>query len=189
MSEFPEDSELIRLFSSGDKNAEKAFSIIVEKYGKNLYSQIRKVARNHEDTNDILQNVLVKVYRNISGFKEDCTLYTWLYRIARNETYTFLTKENKRLISDFDDPFLEIAAGTSRFEQIDSEEISRLLLEAIDLLPEKQALVFQLKFLEDLQYNEISERTGTSIGALKANYHHARQKIEEILIERLNLLK
>lgn len=188
MSGFPEDDELIRLFSSGGKNAEKAFSIIVDKYGKSLYSQIRTIVRNHEDTNDILQDVLVKVYGNLQGFKEDSSLYTWLYRITRNETYTFLTKEKKRLISDLDAPYFEFATGTVRFEQIDSERISELLLEAIRLLPEKQALVFQLKFLEDLQFNEISERTGTSIGALKANYHHARQKIEEILIERLNLL-
>lgn len=167
--------------------AERAFKAIVTQYGELLYRQIRTIARNHEHTNDILQNVFIKVYQNLSDFKGDSTIYTWLYRIARNESLNFLDKEKRRTGVDLDAPVMEILAGHSSLDGISEEDISNWLLEAIDSLPEKQAIVFQLKYFEDMKYSEISVRLSTSEGALKANYHHARQKIEEFLLSKLNL--
>ena len=186
MSQHPEDNEIIALFSHGGANTEKAFSILVAKYGDSLYQLIRRYTKNHEHTNDVLQNVLIKVFQNLSKFNQDSSLYTWLYRIARNESLNFLDKEKRRTGVDIDAPVLEIMAGHSSLEQISGEEISALLEKAIDQLPEKQAVVFQLKYFEDLKYSEISSRLSTSEGALKASFHHAKQKIEEFLLNELN---
>jgi len=182
----PEDDSIIELFAQGGTLADKAFSQLVQKYGESLYSQIRAIARNHEHTNDILQNVLIKVFQNLNNFKGDSALYTWLYRIARNETLNFLDKEKRRTGIDIDEPILEIIAGHSVLDGISSEDITEILQAAIDTLPEKQAVVFQLKYFEELKYSEISTRLKTSEGALKANFHHAKQKIEVFILNRLN---
>jgi RNA polymerase sigma-70 factor (ECF subfamily) len=186
MNIHPEDESILELFAQGGTLAEKAFSQLVQKYGETLYSQIRVITRNHEHTNDVLQNVLIKVFQNLSNFKGDSALYTWLYRIARNETLNFLDKEKRRTGVDVDEPILEIIAGHSVLDGVNSEQISSILNEAIDSLPEKQALVFQLKYFDDLKYSEISKKLNTSEGALKANFHHAKQKIEEFVLNKLN---
>lgn len=186
MQKHSEDDHIVALFHRGGASAHKAFTQLVAKYGDVLYRQIRTVAKNHEATNDILQNVLIKVYQNLNGFKGESALYTWMYRIARNETLNFLEKEKRRSGVDLDAPFLEILAGHHTLDQQSGEEISAWLLEAIAILPEKQAIVFQLKYFEEMQYNEMSEKLKTSEGALKASFHHARQKIEEFLLRKLN---
>lgn len=181
-----EDEHIVSEFLKGGIHSEKAFSLLVQQYGELLYAQIRRITKNHEHTNDILQNVLVKVYQNLGDFRGQSALYTWMYRIARNETLNFLDKEKRRSGIDVSQQLLEIKAGHHLLDQIDSETIERLLFEAIDLLPEKQALVFQLKYFEELKYSEISARLNTSEGALKASFHIARQKIEEYLRKQLN---
>ena len=182
-----DDKAIIELFNRGGKHANKAFKEIVASYGPRLYAQIRTMAKSHELTNDILQNVLIKVFQNLNQFKQESALYTWMYRIARNETLNFLEKENRRTGIDIDPPMLEILAGESNLSTISEERISNLLFEAVNALPEKQRQVFELKYFQELQYSEISKLLNTSEGALKANFHHAKQKIETFLRDQLNL--
>ncbi len=186
MTQHPDDNEILQLFHQGASFAERAFNLIAKKYGKQLYWQIRRITKNHEQTNDILQNVFVKVWLNLSGFNATSSLYTWMYRIARNETMTFLEKEKRNSSVDVDDSVVEIIAGHAALDTHTADEISELLMKAIDQLPEKQAQVFQLKYFEDLKYSEISQQLGTSEGALKASYFHAVQKIQEFIINALN---
>lgn len=186
MKQHPEDNEILKLFLQGASFSEKAFNQIVHKYGRQLYWQIRRITKNHEQTNDILQNVFVKVWLNLAKFNEQSTLYTWMYRIARNETITFLEKEKRNASVDIDDSVVEIIAGHAALDTHSPDEISELLMKAIDQLPEKQSQVFQLKYFEDLKYSEISAQLGTSEGALKASYFHAVQKIQEFILNALN---
>lgn len=181
-----EDQQILDLFDQGGSSIDKAFKLLVNTYGKILYTQIRRITRNHEQTNDVLQNVFVKVYQNLPKFQRNSTLYTWMYRIAYNETLNFLEKEKRRSGIDVDSPLLEILSGHAILDSLDSEKIWNLLQSAITQLPEKQALVFQLRYFEELPYSEISTKLGTSEGALKANFHHARQKIQEIMLNELN---
>lgn len=185
--QFPkEDQEILDLFDRGGSSIDQAFRLLVKTYGEILYSQIRRITRNHEQTNDVLQNVLVKIYQNLSSFKRNSSLYTWMYRICRNEALNFIEKENRRTGVDIDPPMLEIIAGNQSLDTLNSEKITDLLNRAIDSLPEKQALVFQLKYFEELPYKEISKKLSTSEGALKASFHHAKQKIQEFILNALN---
>lgn len=186
MSSHPEDQEILNWFAQGGSQKERGFTALVAKYGDSLYRQIRVIAKNHEYTNDILQNVLIKVYQKLSGFNQDSSLYTWLYRIARNESLNFLSKEKRRSGIDLDEPILEIKAGHALLDNQSAEYIESLLMSAIDELPEKQAIVFRMKYFEELKYSEMSLRLQTSEGALKASFHHAKQKIEEFVLNRLN---
>jgi RNA polymerase sigma-70 factor (ECF subfamily) len=186
MQSRPDDKYILKLFRQGGRNTNEAFRLLVDAYGEMLYRQIRQITRNHELTNDVLQNVLVKAFQKMDGFKGDSALYTWLYRIARNETLNYLDKEKRRTGIDLDAPVFEILAGSSSFEQIDGDKIHELLMNAIDTLPEKQAIVFQLKYFEELKYSEIAERLDTSEGALKASFFHAKEKIKNFLLNQLN---
>lgn len=185
--QFPqEDQEILDLFDQGGSSIDRAFQLLVRTYGEILYSQIRRITRNHEQTNDVLQNVLVKIYQNLPNFKRNSSLYTWMYRICRNEALNFLEKENRRTGVDLDPPMLEILAGNQTLDTLDAETISDLLTQAIDSLPEKQALVFQLRYFEEMPYSEISKKLTTSEGGLKASFHHAKQKIQEFILNALN---
>lgn len=186
MSKHPDDQDIINWFAQGGSKAEIAFSHLVQKYGDSLYRQIRFITRNHEHTNDVLQNVLVKVYQNLSGFKQESGLYTWLYRIARNETLNFISKEKRHKSVDLDQNFFEISAGHAVLDAHQPEFIESVFREAVLQLPEKQARVFQMKYFEEMKYSEISSVLNTSEGALKASYHIARQKIEEYVLSKLN---
>lgn len=181
-----DDSEIIQQFSLGGTQADQAFRTLVDQYGPALYRQIRGMAKSHELTNDILQDVFVKVYQNLASFNGDSALTTWMFRIARNESLNFLQKELRRSGVDLDASILEIKAGHSSLDQIDGEKISQLLQDAMETLPDKQATVFQLKYFEELPYHEISRRLGTSEGALKASFFHAKKKIEQFVLNKLN---
>ncbi len=186
MEKHLDEKELCRQFSQGGSLAEKAFTKIVQAFGPALYRQIRLITKNGQHTDDVLQNVFVKVYQNLGSFKGESSLYTWMYRIARNEALNFIQKEERRSGIDLDAAVFEIKAGHDVLDGTTEETISFLLDAAMESLPEKQALVFQLKYFEELPYKEISERLGTSEGALKASFHHAKQKIEKFILERLN---
>lgn len=189
MNRKPEDKDLIVKFLQGGKDAEVAFEQFVGKYGKVIYTQIFRLIGSEDQTKDVLQNVLIKIWTSLSAFREDSSLYTWVYRITRNETLNYLQKEKIRRTISIDDRLVTIIPGNEYLDHVSSELINELLSKAIESLPEKQALVFQLKYFEDLKYAEISALTNTSEGALKANYHHATQKIEEFILRELNHVK
>ena len=186
MSKPLDDKHIIELFNQGGKHIDVAFKGIVANYGEKLYSQIRRITRSHELTNDVLQNVLIKIYQNLDGFNQDSSLYTWIYRITRNETLNFIDKEKRRSGIDIDPPTLEIISGHDVLDGSTPEKILELFQKAIDSLPEKQAMVFQLKYFDELKYSEISAQLSTSEGALKASFHLAKQKIQKFILNELN---
>lgn len=180
------DSDLIALAQRGGRDKEQAFRLMVKQYGPVLYRQIRFITKNETLTDDILQDVFVKVFLNLDSFKGDSSIYTWLYRIARNEALNTLQKEKRRSGVDIDETVIELISGTQELNGVDAATIQDLLLKAISELPEKQAVVFQLKYFEDMKYSDMSKLLNTSEGALKANYFHAKEKIADFLQNALN---
>lgn len=171
------DDQILRFFNEG--NHQEAFKLLMNTYQERIYWHIRRILVTHEDTDDVLQNTLIKIWKGLSNFKGDSKLYTWIFRIASNETFTFLEK-NKRQLDQVDISACYQFSGPNS-DHVDGDYIQEQLEKALLTVPEKQRMVFHLKYFEDLQYNEISEIVGTSIGALKANYHLAVKKIEEYL--------
>lgn len=158
-----------------------AFKQLVQRYQKPLYYHIRNIVLNHDDTDDVLQNTFIKVFSNIEKFKGDSKLYSWMFRIATNESLTFIEQRAKKQgISNVE---LQQKAILSLESDVyfEGNEIQIKLQKAIATLPEKQQLVFKMKYFEDMKYENISEILDTSVGGLKANYHHAVKKIEEYL--------
>ena len=175
------DQEIVTKIKSG-KDANKAFRALIEKYQERLYWHIRRMVVDHDDTDDVLQNMFVKTWKGIANFREDSNLYTWLYRIATNEAITFINKKKRENNIPIDDSSYQIQAGQADY-LMDCNEIQEKLERAILTLPEKQRAVFHMKYYEDMKYTQISEVVGTSVGALKASYHIAVKKIENYLIE------
>ena len=157
----------------------QAFESIVNVYSRQLYWQIHYILQNHDDTDDVLQNTFIKAWKGFERFKGDSAIYTWLYRIAHNEAITFL-KQRKQLYSIDDEDFTEQATFEAD-EYFDGDATQKLLMQAVSTLPAKQRQVFCLKYFEDKKYEEISELVGTSIGALKASYHIAVEKITNFI--------
>lgn len=161
---------------------EAAFSKIVKKYSQQLYWHIRRMVLTHEDSDDILQNSFIKAWNNIDKFRGDSQLSTWLYRIAINETLTFLSQKQQNTIS-LNTPEGSIAEQLESDTYFNGNHADALFHSAISMLPEKQRLVFNMKYFENMKYEDISEILGTSVGALKASYHIAVKKIESYLKE------
>lgn len=157
---------------------EKAFKALVEKYKERLYWHIRRIVLDHDDADDVLQNTFIKVYRNIQSFKEDSAIYTWMYRIATNEALSFLQKRAKFYDISNEELQQKMAENLKADSYFDGDEIQLKLQEAIATLPEKQRIVFNMKYFEELKYEDMSSILETSVGALKASYHHAVKKIE-----------
>ena len=175
-----EEQHLLKqLQSEGEINA--PFSKLVKLYQERLYWHIRNMVKNHDDTDDILQNVFIKVYRNISKFKGESKLYSWLYRIATNESITFLNQKAKKYKISNDELSLHLIQNLEADVYFEGDEIQHKLQMAIAILPQKQQQVFNMKYFQELKYREISEILETSEGALKASYHLASKKIEEYL--------
>ncbi|UKN02508.1 sigma-70 family RNA polymerase sigma factor [Paracrocinitomix mangrovi] len=172
------DQELLEAFKT---NPQAGFQLIVKKYQERIYWQIRRLTKNHQDTEDVMQNVFIKVWNGLENFRADSNLYTWMYRIAFNETHTFLTKNQKRTTVDIDPPLFENKVVTEGGKELSGDEIEAILNKALDQLPEKQRQVFELKYFDELKFTEISEMLGTSVGALKTSYHLASKKIEEYI--------
>ena len=173
------ESQLLKMLRNR-KTQREGFANLVAEYSERLYWQIRKMVLSHDDANDILQDVFIKAWTNIDNFRGDAKLTTWLYRIAINESITFLNKKrNQNNISVDDDSFLLNQLESDSY--FDGDEAQQLLQKAILKLPEKQRLVFQLKYFEEMKYDDMSDILGTSVGALKASYHHAVKKIENFL--------
>lgn len=182
----PEDHEIVEWFTQHASLKEKAFTALTLKYGERLYFHIYHYLKNHEDTNDVLQNVLVKAYRNLDGFNQESGLYTWLYRIATNEALNYIQANKRHTSSSIDNGMIQITDSSVGLP--DAEVIEKHLNDAIRSLPEKQAIVFHLRYFDELPFAEIARITGTSEGGLKASYHIARQKVEDFIRRRLNLL-
>lgn len=163
------------------ETAQKAFDTLMRAYGEQVYWQIRKMVSSHEDANDLLQNCFLKVWTNLHNFRGDAKLSTWLYKIAVNETINFLNKERQRnnITEDGDDSFL--LANIESDEYFDGDRLQKDFQKAIATLPEKQRLVFNMRYFDDMKYEQISEILGTSVGALKASYHHAVKKLTALL--------
>ncbi len=168
------------------KNAQtqdKAFRELMSLYKERLYWHIRKIVISHDDTDDVLQNTFVKVYRSITNFKGDSKLYSWMYRIATNEAITFINKRAKERKVDMNEMQHQLVENLHADVYFDGSDIQIQLQKAIASLPQKQRLVFNMKYFDDMKYKDISEVLETSVGALKASYHHAVKKIEYILKE------
>lgn len=158
-----------------------AFGEVIKTFSEPLYWQIRRIVENHDDADDILQNTFLKAWTNLENFRGDAKLSTWLYKIAINESVTFLSKERKRAGLSLDDEESALANTIEADEYFDGDELARQLRLAVASLPEKQRLVFNMKYYDDMKYEEISEILGTSVGALKASYHLAVKKIEQYI--------
>lgn len=165
------------------KTQNLAFQELVQKFQKPLYAHIRNIVINHDDTDDVLQNTFIKVYQNLSKFKGESKLFSWMYRIATNEAITFINNKAKRNGTTSQEMQTKIVSNLQSDTYFDGNEIQLKLQNAVAKLPEKQQLVFKMKYYQELKYEEISEIVGTSVGALKASYHHAVKKIEEFMMK------
>jgi len=172
-----DEKELIKNLNN-PKTKDKAFRELVLLYQERLYWHIRKILISHEDTNDVLQNTFIKIHRGISNFNGNSKLFSWMYRIATNESLTFITKKSKQKNVSIDE--YQITSGHSLQNDVlfDGDSIQQILQDAIQTLPYKQRVVFNMKYFENMKYTEISEILETSVGALKASYFHAVKKIK-----------
>lgn len=162
----------------------EAFGDVIKRYSEPLYWQIRRMVNNHDDANDLLQNTFMKAWGSIEHFRGEAKLSTWLYKIAINESITFLERERKRQNISLDDEESFLINTIEADEFIDGDELALLLRKAIATLPEKQRLVFNMKYYDEMKYEQMSEILGTSVGALKASYHLAVKKIEHFFKDR-----
>ena len=173
------EKELIALLQEPSRQRE-AFECIVKTYSEPLYWQIRRLVLSHDDSNDILQNTFIKAWTNIDYFRKEAKMVTWLHRIALNECLTFLKRQRKRNLS-IDEMDQEVIDKLESDPYFNGDETQKMFLRAVHQLPEKQQIVFNLKYFKEMKYEEISEILGTSVGGLKASYHHAVMKIEAFL--------
>ena len=160
------------------KTQNEAFQILLSQYQKPLYYHIRNIVLNHDDADDVLQNTFIKVFQHLKGFKGDSKLFSWMYLIATNEAITFINQKAKRNGTTSEALQSKIVENLKSDSFFDGTEIQIKLQKAIVTLPEKQQLVFKMKYFEEMKYEDMSEILGTSVGALKASYHHAVKKIE-----------
>ncbi len=175
------DSLLLEQFRVAETR-EAAFTSIIKKYQERLYWHVRRMVVDHEDANDVLQNVFIKCWKGLENFREDAQLYTWLYRIATNECLTFLEQQKKRKAISFDQLDESLSNKVKEDQNFDPNKLEWKLQLAIQRLPEKQRLVFTLRYYDEMPYEEMSKVLETSEGALKASYHHAVKKIEDFIL-------
>lgn len=171
------DNELIDLFRTADKK-HYAFNLLVRKYQEKIYYFVRRMVVSHDDADDVVQNIFIKVWQNLDTFRNDAKLFTWLYRIAVNESLSFLKSKQIRSYLSLSSPEAAMVKAIQDDTYFDGEEIQKRLRKAIIRLPKKQQLVFNMRYYDEMSFSEISEILGTSIGALKASYHFAMKKIE-----------
>jgi RNA polymerase sigma-70 factor (ECF subfamily) len=175
------DNELLVQFRN-PATKEKAYTAIIKKYQEKLYWHIRRMVVDHDDANDVLQNVLIRVWKGLENFREDSQLYTWLYRIGTNESLTFLEQQKKKAAVSFSDVESGLSNKIKADQNFDANKLEWKLQLAIQQLPEKQRVVFSLRYYEEMPYEEMSRVLETSEGALKASYHHAVKKVEDYIL-------
>jgi len=175
-----EDKELlIKIRNPETRNY--GFNMLVRTYQQRVYWHVRKMVIDHDDADDVTQEVFIKIHRNIDQFREDSQLYTWIYRIATNECLSFLQRKKRRFFLPIGDVERELSRAIDNSSTLSGDDVQVKLQKALLKLPDKQRLVFNMKYFDDMSYEEISEITNTSVGALKASYHHAVKKIEDLL--------
>ncbi|MDR2423593.1 MAG: RNA polymerase sigma factor [Prevotellaceae bacterium] len=174
------DKELLAMLRNPEQR-NYAFNLLVRQYQERLYWHIRKIVISHDDADDLVQNTFLKALENFDTFREEAQLYTWLYRIATNEALTLLRKRRNRFFIPMVDVENQLSKTLESDEYFDGNEMQRKLQRAILKLPEKQRIVFNMRYFDEMKYEEISSILGTSVGALKASYHHAAEKIEKYL--------
>jgi len=163
------------------KTQEQAFRVLMTLYKERLYWHIRKIVKSHDDADDVLQNTFIKVYRSIEKFNSESKIYSWMYRIATNESITFINKRAKEKNIDITEHHQNLASTLQEDALFSGTEIQLILQKAIASLPQKQQLVFNMKYFDEIKYSDMSEILETSVGALKASYFHAVKKIEKII--------
>jgi RNA polymerase sigma factor (sigma-70 family) len=178
-----EDKEIIEKFGNPDTR-HYAFNMLVRKFQQKVYWLVRRMVLDHDDADDLVQDIFIKVWMNLDHFREDSKLYTWLYRVATNETLAFLQKKKRKYMLPIGDStaLMESKLSTQLGSEINGDQILVKLQKAMLTLPEKQRIVFQMRYYDEIPYEEMSKITGTSVGALKASYHHAANKVEEFLL-------
>lgn len=177
------DEEILALYKD-EKSRNTALQHLITKYQQKLYWQIRKIVIDHDDTDDVLQNTFIKIWKGLENFKEESQLFTWLYRIATNEALTFLRNKQKQNTTSIHPIEYQLSKSLESDEYFKGDDIQMKLQQAILTLPEKQRVVFNMRYYEEMPYEQMSEVLETSVGALKASYHHAAKKIEEYLLNR-----
>ncbi|HYF31953.1 MAG TPA: sigma-70 family RNA polymerase sigma factor [Chitinophagaceae bacterium] len=176
-----QDSELLHQFRNPGTR-EQGFTAIIKKYQEKLYWHVRRMVVEHDDANDVLQNIFIRVWNGLENFREDSQLYTWLYRIATNECLTFLEQQKKRSAVSLSEVESGLSNKIKADKFFDPNKLEWKLQLAIQQLPEKQRIVFNLRYYDEMPYEEMSRILETSEGALKASYHHAVKKIEDYIL-------
>ena len=177
-----EDSEILEKFSN-ERTRNEAFNLLINKYQQKIYWHVRRLVIDHDDADDLVQEIFIKVWKNLANFRKDSQLYTWLYRIATNESITFLNrKKQKNNISIDEEESSYLTKSLVEGSYFNGDKVQMKLQKALLTLPDKQRLVFNMKYFDDLKYEEISAILGTSVGALKASFHLAVKKIELYLL-------
>lgn len=176
-----EDRQILDLFSKTETRS-KALDLLVARYQKRLYWHIRKIVICHDDADDVLQNTFIKIWKALDDFREESALFTWIYRIATNEALAFLRSKQKRLTSSIHPIEHMLAKSLETDRYFSGNEVQLKLQQAILSLPEKQRLVFNMRYYDEMPYEEMSQILDTSVGALKASYHIAAKKIESLIV-------
>ncbi len=177
-----EDKELLaKLRNPETRNY--GFNMLVRQYQQRVYWHVRKMVIDHDDADDLTQEIFIKIHKAIDQFREDALLFTWIYRIATNECLSFLQKKRRRFFLPLEDVGAELSRKVDEGDLMSGEDIQKKLQKALLKLPDKQRLVFNMKYFDEMPYEQIADITATSVGALKASYHHAVKKIEEFLDE------
>jgi len=182
MHDKKEDADILRLFAN-ETTKQQAFEYLVKKYQKRLYWHVRRMVLNHDDADDLVQDVFVKIWRGLANFRQESQLYSWIYRIASNECITFLKRQKLKKNIPLEDVSEYLAENIADSTYFDGDKIQRQPQRALLTLPAKQRLVFNMKYFDEMKYEEISAILGTSVGALKASYHLAVKKIEYYFAE------
>jgi len=183
MSEFSDQELLERFRDPSGSQKHYAFNLLVKKYQQRIYAHIRRMVIDHDDANDLVQNTFIKIWSHLDGFREDSKLFTWMYRVATNETLGFLKQKKKRFFLPIGNAEAVLQAKLIQEPGINANRLELKLQKAILALPEKQRLVFHMRYYDNMKYEEMSQVLETSVGALKASYHHAVQKVEKYLKE------
>ncbi|HAI75012.1 MAG TPA: RNA polymerase subunit sigma [Microscillaceae bacterium] len=174
------DEEILALFAQ-ESTKQRAFQLLVNKYQEKVYGMVRKMLIDHDDSDDLTQDIFIKVWKNLDNFRAESGLFTWIYRITTNECLNFLKKKRRKFFLPIHNVQKELTQKLSESSLISADEIQLKFQQALLIWPDKQRLVFNMRYFEDLSYEEISNVLGTSVGALKASYHLAAKKIEEFL--------